>query len=127
VFTTLLDSAHVVRAVGMASLQKALLRVRKHRIGSSGLVRAMSMHNGKQVFRWDPIFLQPLNHHSQVLKCAMLDLACEDAVMRIRLEHPGDTLLIDNWRMLHGRSLVPAWSTARRVERVYLSEVKNDD
>jgi L-asparagine oxygenase len=95
VFTNLLDSAHVVRAVGVASLQKAVFRIRRHRIGSSGLVRAVSLHNGEQLFRWDPIFLLPLNHHAQVLNRAMLDPAREDAMTRIRLQHPGDTLLID--------------------------------
>lgn len=126
VFTNLLHSAQVVRAVGMASLQKAVLRTRKHRVGSSGLVRAISRHDRKEIFRWDPIFLQPLNHHAQLLKSVMVDPAFEKAAVRVLLQHPGDTLLIDNWRMLHGRSPVPARSTGRYIERVYLSEVKND-
>jgi len=39
------------------------------------------------------------------------------------LHEPGDTILIDNWQMLHGRSQVSAESTIRHIERVYLSEV----
>jgi L-asparagine oxygenase len=126
VFTNLLHSSHVVRAVGMPSLQKAVLRTRKHRVGSSGLVRAIARHNREQIFRWDPIFLQPLNHHAQLLKSVMVDPAFEKVAVEVLLQHPGDTLLIDNWRMLHGRSPVPARSTSRYIERVYLSEVRND-
>lgn len=43
--------------------------------------------------------------------------------MKILLNQPGDTLLIDNWQMLHGRGEVLAQGTIRRIERVYLSEI----
>ena len=39
------------------------------------------------------------------------------------LTNPGDTLIVDNWRFLHGRSCVPAVDVNRRIERVYLSEL----
>lgn len=113
VSTNLLDSADVVRTVGIISLQKAVFRTRKYHTGSSGLVRAISRHNGDQIFRWDPIFLQPLNRHAQVLKSAMLDPAREDAVIRIQLRHPGDTLLIDvncqsaKWGFIDDHSSLP--------------------
>ncbi|MCC6263340.1 MAG: TauD/TfdA family dioxygenase [Bryobacterales bacterium] len=42
---------------------------------------------------------------------------------QIPLFRPGDTILIDNWQVLHGRSAIPVSCTGRRVERVYLSEV----
>jgi hypothetical protein len=59
VFTNLLPCEDVVGAVGMGRLQKAVLRIRRHRQGWSGLVRAISTHNDEQIFRWDPIFLEP--------------------------------------------------------------------
>lgn len=126
VFTNLLSCADVVGVVGAAVLQKAVLRARKRRYGSSGLVRAMSSHCDKQIFRWDPIFLEPLNRHALALKRAMSDSAWKEAMIRIQLQEPGDILLIDNWRILHGRSQVPARGITRHIERVYLSEVFSD-
>ena len=34
-----------------------------------------------------------------------------------------DTIVVDNWRMLHGRSQVPQAGATRQIERVYFSEV----
>jgi L-asparagine oxygenase len=123
VFTNLLPCAYVAGVIGTATLCKAVLRVRRHRHRCSGLVRAMSLLHREEIFRWDSLFLVPLNRHARSLKHAMLDPACREAMIRVRLRQPGDTILIDNWRMLHGRSSVPDRSTSRRVERVYLSEV----
>ncbi|MCK1658534.1 TauD/TfdA family dioxygenase [Bradyrhizobium sp. 151] len=36
------------------------------------------------------------------------------------LTSPGDTLVIDNWRMLHGRSAVAELCSDRIIERTYL-------
>jgi alpha-ketoglutarate-dependent taurine dioxygenase len=86
----------------------------------------MSPHREEQIFRWDPIFLEPLNSRAQALKRVMLSPASNEAMIKILLQDPGDILLIDNWRTLHGRSQVPARSAERLIERVYLSEVFND-
>lgn len=126
VFTNLLPCAGIVGAVGKAALEKSVFRIRRHRHGCSGLVRAMSSHLKENIFRWDPIFIEPLNKHAQALKLVMTGLVWNEAMTRIALRESGDTLVIDNWRMLHGRSQVPAQSLGRQVERVYLSEVFND-
>jgi L-asparagine oxygenase len=126
VFTNLLPSSHVVGLLGTASLRRAVLRARKRRFACSGLVRALSLHCEEQIFRWDPVFLEPPNRHAEALGRAMLDPALNDATTRVRLQYPGDTLIIDNWRMLHGRSPVPAGSELRSIERIYLSEVFDD-
>ena len=126
VFTNLLPCSYIIGIVGSAALQKAVLRTRRRRYGCSGLVRAMSPHRNEQIFRWDSIFLQPLNSRAEALKRVMIDPASSDSTIKILLRDPGDILLIDNWRMLHGRSPVPSRSADRHIERVYLSEVFND-
>lgn len=123
VFTHVLPWTPIVDSVGTAVLRKAVFAARRRRIGYSGLVRAMSHHDGTAVLRWDPIFLTPLNQHAQVLASTMLDSVWDSKVVRILLNQPGDTLIIDNWRMLHGRGVVMPRSTARHIDRVYLSEV----
>nr|WP_281066390.1 TauD/TfdA family dioxygenase [Xanthobacter flavus] len=44
--------------------------------------------------------------------------------MSIALAHPGDTLIIDNWRMLHARSPIPPGREDRSIQRVYLGALK---
>lgn len=126
VFTDLLPCTYLVAVVGMSALRKAVLRTRRRHYGCSGLVRAVSLHREEEIFRWDSVFLEPLNRHAQALKRAILDPACNEAAIRILLHKPGDTILIDNWRMLHGRSAVSTRSIDRHVERIYLSEIFND-
>jgi L-asparagine oxygenase len=123
VFTHVLSWTRIVDLVGTAALRKAVFMARSRQIGCSGLVRAMSHHHQTEVLRWDPIFLRPLNQHARALASVMLDPTWNGAAIKILLHQPGDMVLIDNWRMLHGRSQVLAHSTVRRIERVYLSEV----
>ena len=123
VFTHILSWTPIVKLIGTAVLRKAVLAARRRRIGYSGLVRAMSHYHGTEVLRWDPIFLRPVNHHAQALASAMLDSAWNHDVVKILLDRPGDILIIDNWRILHGRGEVSPQSTARHIDRVYLSEV----
>jgi hypothetical protein len=124
VFTHILSSAPIVDLLGSATLRKALFTARRRRMGSSGLVRAMSYHGEDQIFRWDPIFLAPLNESARVFASTILDPHWANIVVKVLLQRPGDTMIIDNWHMLHGRGSVLPTSRGRRIERVYLSEVR---
>lgn len=78
--------------------------------------------NGLYAFRWDSLFLVPMNEAAhQVAKLMRADawhLSDE-----VTLDNSGDTLIVDNWRVLHGRSKVPLTDIDRRLERIYLSEI----
>jgi|HubBroStandDraft_6_1064221.scaffolds.fasta_scaffold561964_1 L-asparagine oxygenase len=126
VLTNLLHSAHVIGLLGTAALHKAVLRARKRHFACSGLVRALSLYGEDQIFRWDPVFLEPLNRHAEALRSAMLGRPPNEAINGVRLQDQGDTLIIDNWRMLHGRSPVPEGGSLRSIERIYLAEVFDD-
>lgn len=123
VLTHVLPWTPIVAQIGPPVLRKAVFMARRHRIGFSGLVRAMSRHNGADILRWDPVFLNPLNQHARAVASAIFNPTWKRVATSVLLRNPGDTVLIDNWRMLHGRSAVPVGSRARRIERVYLSEV----
>ncbi len=116
VFTHILPWRRIVDSVGTSALRKAVFTARSRRIGCSGLVRAMSHRGQTEVYRWDPIFLRPLNQYARELAFVMQDPTWNRAVTKILLHQPGDTVLIDNWRMLHGRSRVLAQGTGRHVE-----------
>ena len=117
--TKLLPANYIVDRLGKALLQKAVLRVRKRRPGSSGLLRALSSFRQQDLFRWDAIFLEAVNDPAMKLK-HMMEGCVFDGVMRACLQDRDDTLLLDNWRLLHGRSAVP-FGSARQIERVYFS------
>jgi L-asparagine oxygenase len=123
VYTNLLSCVYAEDVVGKAGLHKAVFRSRRRGLGCSGLVRAMSYDHGEKVFRWDPIFLEPVSRYALALSAAMHDPCCSESQISIRLAKPGDTIIVDNWQMLHGRSEVSSPSTTRHIERVYLSEV----
>jgi hypothetical protein len=123
VFTNILPWTPITNIVGRSSMQKAVFTGRNRRVGCSGLVRALTQHHGVEMFRWDPIFLRPLNEHARTLARVMLDTTWNSALVRILLCEAGDTLLIDNWQMLHGRSQILDQGRYRKIERVYLSEV----
>jgi L-asparagine oxygenase len=123
VFTRVLPWTAILPSVGLLALERAVFAGRKRRFGCSSLVRAMSRHETGNVFRWDQVFLKPLNTPAQELAMLMRDSKWAESAREIPLCHPGDTVLIDNWRTLHGRSPVPAGSTGRLLERVYLSQL----
>ena len=126
VYTTIFPFARIVDLLGRPALAKAVFRARRRGFGCSGLVRALSPHQGAEVFRWDPVFLEPLSKHARGLKRAMDDPVNFKSQMNIKLAKPGDTIIVDNWQTLHGRSAVRLASTTRHIERVYLSEVFDD-
>ena len=44
----------------------------------------------------------------------------------LQLQKSGDCLIINNWKMLHGRSEINKESLNRLYERIYLSELNNE-
>ena len=75
--------------------------------------------------RWDSVFLKADN--TEAVELARHLERVTATVAKFVFRYPGDTLLIDNWRVLHGRSAVPSTESKRLVERVYLREVLADD
>ena len=123
--TRILASAHIIDRLGEPLLRKAVLRLRSHRPGASGLLRALSCLREQKLFRWDSIFLEPMNDPAERLQHLMKSPAL-DGITRLCLQNRGDTLLLDNWRFLHSRSAVPL-GCDRQIERAYLLEVKGND
>jgi alpha-ketoglutarate-dependent taurine dioxygenase len=125
VSTDLLDSSHVLSRVGRSELSRALVKPRRP---LRGLLPLMSLHRPRgagrdALFRWDEIFLVPASPAGMqgilLVKEAMASLPQTS----IALEDPGDTLWIDNWRMLHGRSSVKVTESDRVIDRSYFGEV----
>jgi hypothetical protein len=122
--TKLLPAIHIVSGLGKAFLQKAVLRVRHHRRGSSGLLRALSGVREQVLFRWDSVFIEPVNDHAVKLT-QMMEGSLLNRMMSSVCRARGDTLLLDNCRLLHGRNAVRPHSV-RQIERIYLFEVNGN-
>jgi len=78
---------------------------------------------GQQLMRWDSIYLKPANEYAQAVFRQV-----EECITRTRpavniLLNEGDTLLMDNWRVLHGRSPIENSASPRRIYRLYLSSL----
>jgi len=125
VFTHVLLWSTIAKQIRESSLRRAVFTVRKHRLGYSCLVRAYSTRNGLDLLRWDPLFLRPLNAPAQEVASAITSLNWDAKIQRILLKEPGDTLLADNWQILHGRAAVSDKGTQRRIERIYLAGVRD--
>jgi hypothetical protein len=123
VCTLLLPWATVMPMLGSIDMRKAVFTARKKRSGCSGLVRAMSRHAREDILRWDSLFLKPLNQPARELDQLLRDARWTRSATRIPLLRAGDTILVDNWRVLHGRDHVPPDCLGRLLERVYLSEL----
>lgn len=69
-------------------------------------------------FRWDSVFLKPMNSSAKKIEGVVNSLFAECS-KSIALVAPGEFVILDNWRMLHARSLVPTETKERLIERVY--------
>lgn len=95
---------------------------RKHPAQSICPLGVRYRKTGQVGFRWDSLFLRPLNQAAESLADVVQARARIDRIA-IALTDPGDTLIIDNWRMLHGRSEVSQQAVGRHIERIYLSSL----
>jgi hypothetical protein len=127
--TTLVPYSVISSAVSERTLKQALVVPRrKSKTQTICPLSTFFEHAGDWGFRWDFLFLSPLNEAARLTSEAIASLkwSCDDTIS-LNLLEPGDTLVIDNWRMLHGRSAVPDGSMNRVIERIYLSELGSED
>jgi L-asparagine oxygenase len=120
--TRLIDSRRVVRSVGVDNLCRALVQPRRPVEMNRSLLRILERcPDGKSRFRWDSLFIVPASAHSS-RTCGEIKNALASAKpLDFVLGQPGDTLVVDNWRMLHARSAVPVTQRNRKIHRGYLS------
>ena len=125
VSTRLLASSKVVSIVGEEKLNRALVRPRRSgRNGGLILLPLLSRVEGVHYFRWDSLFLVPMNETARlVAEVVSMINSSKSELISISLVEFGDTLIVDNWRFLHGRSKVLPGEMERKLERIYLLEI----
>jgi alpha-ketoglutarate-dependent taurine dioxygenase len=122
--TRMADGTLLTEALGSSILARTLVQPRRPIAGKKPLLRILeNARSTVQFLRWDRLFTTPATKSSAEVfsrVCAFLDDVSET---RIYLVDRGDTLILDNWRMLHGRAPVPSQSRNRHIERVYLNSI----
>lgn len=119
--TRFVDAYRAVDLVGESILFRGLVRPRRMVCASMPLLRLVSRPApDTQLVRWDREYLRPASKAGRIGLQAFADALSGLEVINISLSRPGDTLIIDNWRMLHGRSAVPSTSAGRVIQRSYL-------
>lgn len=126
VFTRVIQSHALVSILGESISRRALFRPRRQVLGKPMTIIPMCFSSmGTEGVRWDPRFLRPLNQEAkEAFSKASESINLQETMVEVPLSAPGDTLLIDNWRCLHGRSEVGVRALGRHIERVLLDEVK---
>ena len=120
VATTVVDPWPIIDSIGIENLARALMKPRRRVAGRMSLLPIVQPHLDGVMVRWDERYLQPASRAGEVYAAEMSQRLRELVVAPVVLAQPGDTVVIDNWKMLHGRAAVPEGSRSRRIERVYL-------
>ena len=124
VYTLLLDSKPIIEKGGRPILSRALVQPRRPIQGALPLLRLFQQVERTQgIFRWDKLFLLPASRAGNSGFDLVNDAIRQSKHQALSLTDPGDTLIIDNWRMLHGRSSIPSGDEGRVIERMYLEEI----
>lgn len=123
VSTLLVDSAAIVDDANRSIFSRALIRPRRPIDGSLPLLRLYGQHEGRGLLRWDEVFICPASPAGESGVKTFAEHLARIEPVKIALTNPGDTLIVDNWRMLHGRSSVPQDCQGRVVERAYLEKL----
>lgn len=121
--TLLLDGEALFDAVTLDILTRAVFKPRRPVNGSLMLLRLCEPKAEGICFRWDEVFLRSASPVGDLASSLILENIRRTEPLQIALVGAGDTLLIDNWRMLHARSPIPLEREDRKIQRIYLESL----
>jgi L-asparagine oxygenase len=125
VATVVIPSIDLFSELDETTLKRAVVRPRKKNISDELCVLPVVYSENDMVgVRWDSLFLVPMNEAAKRVNRFIASYSWDNKRLNYEyLSQPGDTLIIDNWRMLHGRSAVQQSEKDRLLERAYLSDI----
>lgn len=125
VATHLLDGKEVIESIGEKKLRRALVQPRRPLNSNRPLLRLYDQQDQDISFlRWDKLFITPATNTSATIFAEMNNYLDLVQPIEIVLRHLGDTLIIDNWRILHGRSSISLGSENRKIDRAYIKTIR---
>jgi len=78
---------------------------------------------GGHFLRWDEKYILPASRAGERGMSALRGALAVAPRLDVHLAGPGDTLILDNWRMLHGRGSIPTDALNRTIARAYLRSI----
>jgi L-asparagine oxygenase len=123
VATRVLPVSSLADVIPVGVLRRAVVRPRRVRPGHASVLLPLVFHSWKDGFalRWDSMFVVPMNDAGRRVAEAMATTGWDAQITSHYLTNPDDTLILDNWRCLHGRGEVGVAGMTRRLERAYIS------
>jgi hypothetical protein len=121
--TLLIDGHDLIDVLTLDMLARAIFKPRRPRDGSVSLLRLCEPIEDDVRIRWDEVFLKPASRIGEVADLRIREWLSTCKPTALSLAEPNDTLLIDNWRMLHARSSILPGRENRAIERIYLEEL----
>lgn len=118
--TLMIDGHDLIDAVTLDILGRAIFKPRRPLDGSVSLLRLCEPVNDVVRVRWDEVFLKPASRIGEVADLRVRGWLSTCTPTALSLAEMHDTLLIDNWRMLHARAPILPGRETRAIERVYL-------
>lgn len=124
VSTVLTDALPIIEQVGKTALTRALVKPRRMVQGKHSLLRLYERsQNGDRFLRWDEKYIVPASRAGEHGISELRGALAVAPRRNIHLARSGDTLILDNWRMLHGRGSVPTDALNRTIARAYLRNI----
>lgn len=122
VATRLYDGNLLIAEFGIEALRMALVQPRRPMRNGKQLLRLVERVDGSDSLRirWDSLYLCPATPVTCELFNRIQAFLAQVKPVEVVLLRQGDTLLVDNWRMLHGRSPASRDACSRRIDRAYM-------
>jgi L-asparagine oxygenase len=122
VATRLLDGQLLVKEFGTELLRMALVQPRRPMRNGKQLLRLLERTGAPEpcCIRWDSIYLKPATTLAKDVFTRVESFLSHIEPVEVVLLDRGDTLIIDNWRWLHGRSSITEGARSRHIDRAYL-------
>ena len=122
--TVFIDGAETIETIDQTVFSRALVRPRRPIDGILPLLRLYDRQKGDRgLLRWDEVFIRPASRAGETGIATFSECLKRSKPATVSLARQGDILILDNWRMLHGRSPIPHDCQARVIERAYLEDV----
>ena len=121
VSTRVVSISKALEGIRQSTIMRATFKPRKRKKGRLTLLPFCCERDGTWLYRWDQVFIKPTNQSADEVADQLSNVGSE--AQSFSLSSAGDTLVIDNWRTLHGRSPVPNSALDRVIERVYLDSI----
>jgi alpha-ketoglutarate-dependent taurine dioxygenase len=122
--TMLVDSQQILAVVGERPLHRALMKPRRRRRRvATPLLRIYETRGNDKLVRWDETFVRPVSDAGEIGTQLFAKALIHARSAEIKLIKNGDSLIVDNWRMLHARGPVPDRCRDRTLQRVYMEHI----